>query len=67
MMAEAVHMALTLPPEERRLRMRRMRAQVREHNVYRWAGLLLAELARPSVGPPPVAEPRLALPSDAPN
>jgi trehalose 6-phosphate synthase len=67
MMAEAVHMALALPPEERRLRMRRMRAQVREHNVYRWAGLLLAELARPSVGPPPVAEPRLALPSDAPN
>ncbi|MBI2202945.1 MAG: hypothetical protein HYU41_03690 [Candidatus Rokubacteria bacterium] len=31
---------------ERRARMVRMRQRVREHNVYRWAGLLLGELAR---------------------
>jgi signal transduction histidine kinase len=35
-----------MPAEERRARMRRMRLEVREHNVYRWAGQLLAALAR---------------------
>ncbi len=46
MVAEAVRAAVAMPGEERRLRMRRMRAQVREHNVYRWAGQLMSELAR---------------------
>jgi trehalose-6-phosphate synthase/HAMP domain-containing protein len=50
--AEAIHRALTLSAEDRRSRMARMRAQVREHNIYGWAGLLLAELARmPAVRP----------------
>ena len=31
---------------ERRSRMARMRTQVREHNIFGWAGLLLAELAK---------------------
>jgi trehalose 6-phosphate synthase len=44
--AEAIRAALEIPPEERRSRMARMRAQVREHNIYWWAGLLLSELAR---------------------
>ena len=44
-LAEAIHTALTMPPEERRTRMQRMRAVVSEHNVYRWAGNLIAELA----------------------
>jgi trehalose 6-phosphate synthase len=44
--AEAVRTALEMPPDERRARMRRMRHVVREHNIYRWAGLLLSELAR---------------------
>jgi len=30
---------------ERRRRMSRMRGQVRERNIYRWAALLLTELA----------------------
>ena len=34
-----------MEPEERRARMARMRAYVREHNIYRWAGTLIAELA----------------------
>jgi trehalose-6-phosphate synthase/HAMP domain-containing protein len=46
MVAEAVRAAITMPVEDRRLRMARMRAQVGEQNVYRWAGLLLSELAR---------------------
>ncbi|MGH7324101.1 MAG: trehalose-6-phosphate synthase [Candidatus Rokuibacteriota bacterium] len=44
--AEAIRTALEMPAEERTLRMRRMRQWVREHNIYRWAGLLLGELAR---------------------
>jgi trehalose-6-phosphate synthase/uncharacterized membrane protein affecting hemolysin expression len=44
-LAEAIHRALEMPPEERRARMKRMRTYVREHNIYRWAGSLIAELA----------------------
>jgi alpha,alpha-trehalose-phosphate synthase [UDP-forming] len=42
--AEAIHSALNMEPEEKELRMRHMRKTVREHNVYRWAGSLIAEL-----------------------
>ena len=45
-MAEAIRAAVEMPPEERRARMTRMRQVVREHNIYRWAGLLLSELSR---------------------
>ena len=45
-MAEAVRVAVELSPDERRVRMARMRQTVREHNIYRWAGLLLSELQR---------------------
>jgi trehalose-6-phosphate synthase len=44
--AAAIYRAVTIPAEERRDRMDRMRRQVREHNIYGWAGLLLDELAR---------------------
>jgi len=44
-MADALKLALSLPEGERTERMKRMRAVVREHNVYRWAGKLIAELA----------------------
>jgi trehalose 6-phosphate synthase len=42
--AEAIRFALSMEPEEKELRMRHMRKTVREHNVYRWAGSLIAEL-----------------------
>jgi trehalose 6-phosphate synthase len=42
--AEAIRLALVMEPEEKELRMRRMRKTVREYNVYRWAGSLIAEL-----------------------
>ncbi|MGH7278717.1 MAG: trehalose-6-phosphate synthase [Candidatus Rokuibacteriota bacterium] len=45
-MAEAIRRAVEMPAEERASRMRRMRGHVREHNIYRWAGMLLSELAR---------------------
>ena len=40
-----IHRALEMSPEERRARMPRMRSYVREHNIYRWAGNLISELA----------------------
>jgi trehalose 6-phosphate synthase len=43
-LADTIRMALELSPEERRMRMQRMRAVVRENNVYRWAGKLIEEL-----------------------
>ena len=49
-MAEAIRTALEMPPEERRARMVRMRHSVVDHNIYRWAGMLLSELARIPVG-----------------
>jgi len=43
-MADAIHRALAMSPEEKRARMARMRAYIREHNIYRWAGDLISEL-----------------------
>ncbi|HEX6079116.1 MAG TPA: trehalose-6-phosphate synthase [Methylomirabilota bacterium] len=55
-MAEAIRTAVAMPPEERKARMARMRQAVREHNIYRWAGLLLSELERiPEVSLSPAA------------
>jgi trehalose-6-phosphate synthase len=42
--AEAIRVALEMTPEEKELRMRQMRKTVKENNVYRWAGTLIAEL-----------------------
>jgi len=42
--AEAIHAAIEMEPEEKRERMQRMRKVIREHNVYHWAGTLIAEL-----------------------
>jgi len=42
--AEALRFSLEMDTEERKTRMQRMRRVVREHNIYRWAGALMAEL-----------------------
>ena len=42
--AEAIHEGLEMNPAERRHRMRRMRRQVNEHNIYRWAASVLGDL-----------------------
>ena len=49
--AEAIRLALEMEPAERHLRMTRMRQVVREQNIYRWAGNLIAGLCeiRPRV------------------
>ncbi|QDC02476.1 trehalose-6-phosphate synthase [Mesorhizobium sp. 8] len=46
MMADALQQALTMPGQEQRSRMRRMREIVRDNNVYRWAGSMLLDAAR---------------------
>jgi trehalose 6-phosphate synthase len=43
-LADAIHRALEMPPEEARARMQGMRRVVRENNVYRWAANLVHEL-----------------------
>ncbi|WP_263358880.1 alpha,alpha-trehalose-phosphate synthase (UDP-forming) [Acidicapsa ligni] len=42
--AEAIHTGLEMSVGERRLRMERMRHQVKEHNVYRWAAAVLTDV-----------------------
>jgi alpha,alpha-trehalose-phosphate synthase [UDP-forming] len=42
--AEAIRAALEMEPEEKQMRVHRMRKQIREHNIYRWAGNLVTEL-----------------------
>ncbi len=44
--AAAMQLALTMHPDEQRLRMRSMRQLVQEFNVYRWAGRMLLDAAR---------------------
>jgi trehalose-6-phosphate synthase len=44
-LASALYFALEMDPEERSVRMRRMRRTVRDHNIYRWAANLIAELS----------------------
>ncbi|OFZ68662.1 MAG: trehalose-6-phosphate synthase [Betaproteobacteria bacterium RBG_16_56_24] len=43
--AAALHIALTMPAEEQRDRMRLMRGLVAEFNVFRWAGRMLLDAA----------------------
>ena len=44
--ARAILLAIHMPPDEQRSRMRRMRHIVREFNVYRWAGRMLLDASR---------------------
>lgn len=42
--AEAIRTALEMEPEEKQVRMHRMRKVIKEQNIYRWAGDLITEL-----------------------
>jgi len=52
---EAIHQALTMDPEERTRRMRRMRRVVKEQNVYRWAADIVHELSEVRIEEPAAA------------
>ena len=57
--AAAVKRALEMPVDEERQRMARMRAVLKDRNIYKWAADLVGELAQlrletaPSAGPRP--------------
>ncbi len=44
--ADSIHQALTMLPEEQKERMKRMRSVLLEHNVYRWAAEIITELVK---------------------
>ena len=54
--AEAIRRALEMPPDEREARMGRMRRQVEENNIYRWAANFLAELTSVPIPATPIQE-----------
>jgi trehalose 6-phosphate synthase len=58
-LANAIRHALEMSPRECRARMQRMRAVVRERNIYRWAGNLIGELCavRTELEPPLLRDP----------
>lgn len=45
-MADRIHEAIEMEPVEIRRRMGRMRAQVRENNIYKWAGDVIKKLSK---------------------
>jgi trehalose-6-phosphate synthase len=63
--AEAILKALNMPEDQEAERMLRMREQVREYNVYRWAARLLSDLTEIRIDTPERAEtPVAALPGE---
>ncbi len=61
-LADSIHRALEMVPEERGARMHRMRAVVKQRNIYRWAANLIGELVE--IRTPPQSVPRIhAVPS----
>ena len=42
--AEAIRVAIEMEPEDKQLRIQRMRRVIKENNIYRWAGNLITEL-----------------------
>jgi len=55
-LAGALQLALEMPEEEQITRMRHMRSQVREHNIFRWAANLLSDLTEIRIELPERAE-----------
>jgi trehalose-6-phosphate synthase len=51
-LCEGIRLAVEMEPAERKRRMLRMRATVRENNVYRWAGKILSALLKVDAGEP---------------
>jgi trehalose 6-phosphate synthase len=54
--SEAIHRGLDMPHEERKVRMQQMRRQVMEHNIYRWAAMVLGDLRDVRLENPDAAE-----------
>ena len=57
-LSEAIHQALEMPEAEQMKRMQWMRRALREHNIYRWAAILLSDLTEIRIESPERAEVR---------
>ncbi len=57
--ADAIRQALEMAPEEKQLRMQRMRRVIKEHNIYRWAGNLITDLCEVRLDAPEDAQEKL--------
>lgn len=57
--AEAIRVALEMEPEEKQMRVRRMRKIIKEQNIYRWAGNLITELCEIRLEAPDPVQPKL--------
>jgi alpha,alpha-trehalose-phosphate synthase [UDP-forming] len=64
--AEAVHYAVSLTPQQRRPAMRRLRRLVRDHDVHRWVAAFLAA-AEPTEPPPSGSADRASPAGDRPR
>jgi trehalose 6-phosphate synthase len=56
-LADAIRSALEMGAEEQGVRMRRMRDTLRDRNIYRWAGDLIAELVQVRIESAPTRTP----------
>jgi len=45
-MADAIYLALTMDEEEKKTRMKKMKENIMDNNIYRWAANLITELTR---------------------
>jgi len=57
--ADALRRALEMEPEDKVMRMQRMRKTVKENNVYRWAANLVAELCELRLDSKEIAQERI--------
>jgi trehalose 6-phosphate synthase len=56
--AEAIRIALEMEPEEKQMRVHRMRKVIRENNIYRWAANLVTELCELRLDPSDKTKPQ---------
>lgn len=63
-MSDAIHQALTMPADERRRRMQRLRETVAANDIYRWAGKFLSALLKFDFPESGLRHPELTLAAD---
>ncbi len=63
--ADAIRAALEMEPEDKQLRMHRMRKLIKERNIYRWAGNLITELCEVRLDAPEDMQEKIRAKSNA--
>ncbi|MFH0948636.1 MAG: trehalose-6-phosphate synthase, partial [Elusimicrobiota bacterium] len=44
--ADAIKLAIEMPPDEKKERIKKMRENIQENNIYKWAGKFISELIK---------------------